>query len=432
MNRARWIATPSLSLCLLLPQAPGAAQCPALPPALPATKTPAIPPPQARVCCIFGWAKALDHDQLSGHQYGNGDDLNAATSNTKEPVGYVYTEAAGLVDFGHVRDRADMMFWVYANLLAGSRNFRVGADTVLVSASMPTDPAQIAKLAGAIVYVNSWGHELVTWGDSPSLPLSALGPQEDYSAFSPEDLSSNIVGIQVATRALAAGGYASPAAFNKQMDIAVAALKTELGAQPADTTTKLIAQVQYQAGDTDLAGKWWSRDSTSAIPNFGIRLLRRNFDGSPWKIAGAATKDPPPWLITPHYSDFYGQFLYYMSDKLIVDATQVPATTRFVFTPTLLQWVPLPVGAIQTAATLANAAGGGSCLLGAGRKALTSGQLGTVKLNVDLADGLNVIANMQDMTNAIRTAFVNVNSCLPGKPCTLPAGAKDAGLMDAP
>src|ERR1700744_4103019 len=252
MNRAPWIAAAPLSLCLLSPHTPGVAQCPASPPLPPASKMPAFPPPKSRVCCIFGWAKPLDPDKLGGHQYGNGDDLNAATSNTTEPVGYVYTAAAGLVDFGHVRDRADMVLWVYANLLAGSRNFSVGADTVVISTPIPADTTQIAKLAGAIVYVNSWGHELATWGDSPVLPLASLGNQEDYSAFSLEDLSSNIVGIRAATNAINAGGGASPAAFNKQMDIAVAALKDELGAQLMNKTAQFIAQVQYQAGDTDL------------------------------------------------------------------------------------------------------------------------------------------------------------------------------------
>jgi len=43
-----------------------------------------------------------------------------------------------------------------------------------------------------------------------------------------------------------------------------------------------------------------------------------------------------------------------------------------------------------------------------------------------------IIANMQDATKAIQTAFVNANSCLPNTVCKLPAGAQDAGLMDAP
>ena len=85
---------------------------------------------------------------------------------------------------------------------------------------------------------------------------------------------------------------------------------------------------------------------------------------------------------------------------------------------------------MKTAAILGDAVGGGSCLLGAGGKALGTGQFGTVKVNVYLANNQNMIATMQDATKAIRDAFVAANSCMPNTVCSLPAGAKDAGLMD--
>ena len=53
-------------------------------------------------------------------------------------------------------------------------------------------------------------------------------------------------------------------------------------------------------------------------------------------------------------------------------------------------------------------------------------------MNVYLAGAQNIIANMQDSTDAIRKAFVNANSCVPPKPYPLPDGAHDAGSMDAP
>jgi hypothetical protein len=292
----------ALGAALMFSQAAGRSQCPAVPPPLPATKQLTLKKPGSRVCCIFWWAKGLDPKNLKGHKYGNGGDASAASSKTAEPVGYVYTAAAGLVDIGHVRDNADMTLWVYANLQNGEHNFRVGNDTVAVG-PIPSGKVPMLALAGAIVYVNSWAHELGTWGDTPvSILKEVYGgspdvPAEDFSAFSPEDMSSNIVGIIAATRAINAGGDVSAGAFDTQMDTALAQMMPELGAQEASVTDNLVTQVEFTSKDRDLAGKWWTFDQTTG-PNMFVRLLRRNFDGTPWKIAGAPTLANPKWMNT--------------------------------------------------------------------------------------------------------------------------------------
>jgi len=149
------------------------------------------------------------------------------------------------------------------------------------------------------------------------------------------------------------------------MDIALAQMMPELGAQKASVTTTLLNQVQLLPTDKDLKGKWWMKEGIAYSSTFGILLLRRNFDGSPWKIAGAQNGDSPTWLNTKRFSDLYGQFLYYMERKLIADATQVPNTTVHALRPdSILVWTPIAPGSMKTAATLGQAVGGGSCLLG--------------------------------------------------------------------
>jgi hypothetical protein len=295
------------------------------------------------------------------------------------------------------------------------------------------------------VFVNSWAHELVTWGDTPTkILVEAVGytpedlpPAEDFSAFSPEDMSSNIVGIQAATVAIDNGGDASPKAFGEQMDLALAGMMTNpkdpfwLAPLTANETDKLLTQVEFTSDDKDLKGKWWMIDP-SAMPNMRIRLLRRNFDGTPWKIDGAPAILTPAWMNTERFSKLYGDFLYYMSGEQIVDATQIPNTTVHSVKPwSLLAWTPLPFGTIPEVARLGQALGGGSCLLDKNSKALGFGQYGTVMINVDPGGNINVIADMKVATDAIRNAFVKINSCVPNTHCLL-TGAEDAGPMDAP
>jgi len=446
LTGAVWPAVAALLIFVTIrgfPQGCPEAPPPKVPTASASTKPAAIPEPKERICCIFNWAKALDPKQLAGHVYGNGGDKKAATSETTEPVGYVYTGGAGLVDIAHVRDNADMVFWTYTQLTNGNHNFRVGNDTVALG-TIPAGKDAVLALAGAIVFVNSWAHELVTWGDTPTAILEEavghtpedLPPAEDFSAFSPEDMSSNIVGIQAATEAIDNGGDASPKAFSDQMDLALAGMMTNpkdpfwLAAQPVEETNKLLTQVEFTSDDKDLKGKWWMIDYS--MPNMFIRLLRRNFDGTPWKLDGAPAIPTPAFMDTTRFSKLYGDFLYYMSGKQIVDATQVPNTTIHTLSPsTLLVWTPVPLGTIPEAARLGQALGGGSCLLDTHGKALGFGQYGTVMINVDPGGNINVIADMKVATTAIRNAFVKTNSCVPNIRCPL-LGAEDAGPMDAP
>jgi hypothetical protein len=164
-----------------------------------------------------------------------------------------------------------------------------------------------------------------------------------------------------------------------------------------------------------------------------VRLIRRNFDGTAWKIAGAPQAATPAWHNTTRFSALYGQFLYFMSKDVVANLTQTPLTTAYALTGwTTLRWEDLLTGAIPQAATLQQAIGGGSCLVvPKTNTALGTGQYATIEVN-DYPTQVNIIAKMKDATDAIHNQFVHDNSCLPGQPCTLPAGAQDAGPMDGP
>ena len=396
-----------------------------------------VPQPGDRLCCAFGYAIGCDAAQLTNtsgtpkHNYGNQpedtpDDTNPGKACVApEPVGYVYTAAAGMVDIGHVRDNADMTFSVYEQLVKKQHSIATGGNTVGV-ATIPTDNNQLLGLAGAITWVSSWAHELDTWGDTTasafiethvdSYRSGAPGASpEDYSAFSPEDLSSNIIGIELAERAIANGGT-SVLTFDRQIDVQLAKLLPELGARPAAETTALLVQVKFISGGKSLVGKWWMDDAASPV-NGTVRLLRRNFDGAAWKIAGAPQATTPGWLNTDRFSTYYPQFLYLINIHNFVDATQVPRTSEYALEPTFsrsLRWDAIAPGKIQTAGTYQEGLGGSYSILGAMQKQLTSGQFAEVKVNVYTGTPQYVIGNMKDATDVIRATFKNSNPGMDG------------------
>jgi len=251
--------------------------------------------PNRRACCALGqWeiggTGALDPSKLSGHRYGLPDG----------PVGYVYTSKAGLMDLGHMRDLADMTKFVYDALTNGSTRLVLYEGTAKVSA-IPSDMISILELARAIAYVESWAHELTTW--------------DDYSSFSPEDIPSNIAGIEVGKWAIKAGGSYDPA-VDTQLHVLI---NDELGARPKADTEAVLKKIK---GD-------WYKLKIGVIP---LGLLRRNFDGMQW-MAGMPYDAPEslPWLSPGVFEPFYSHFDYTVrrpvDGKLGVTLATMKATT---------------------------------------------------------------------------------------------------------
>lgn len=251
--------------------------------ALPGTTIDASSKITRRRCCALGqWNRgfsgALDPANTTGHKYG------AAGG----PTGYIYTSAAGLVDLGHVRDMADMTKFVYDGLVSGATvlDLYEGIAAVMTIPSLTTEKIE---LAGAISYVESWAHELTSWGSF-----------DDFSSFSPEDIPSNIIGIEVAKRALAKGG-----GFDAAVDVELPKLLKTLGARPSSDTAAVFAKIEKD--------KWFVM-----LPFFPpFRLERRNFDGSIWP-AGMAFDAPAslPWLSPLAFAPYYANFTYALKNSV--------------------------------------------------------------------------------------------------------------------
>jgi hypothetical protein len=231
--------------------------------------------PGSRPCCALGqWEVpglslpgALDPGALGGQKYGPSGGA----------VGYVYTAKAGLIDFGHARDTANMTKFVLDALIGGFARLELYEGIADIPA-IPASDADRLELAAAISYAESWAHELQTW--------------DDYSSFSPEDLTSNIVGIEVAKRAITAGGP-----YEAEIDAQFTAVLTELGARSKADTQAVLNKIKND---------WYKLAAKFGVP---LELLRRNFDGDGWMAgmpfdAGVSLAWLSPAAFEPQYSKF--------------------------------------------------------------------------------------------------------------------------------
>jgi uncharacterized protein DUF4056 len=389
-------------------------------------------PPGQRWCCSLGTQTGIDASGLKGHQYGHEIQLGSQIRGNLpggEPLGYIYTSGAGLVDIGHVRDNADMVLYVYMQLFGAQHTiYTSGGDEVAVP-NIPTAKDQMLAIAGAIVFVNSWAHELTTWGYTNV--FSSL-KAEDFSAFSPEDMSSNIVGIYTATRAITnmtitptSLGPDIVKQFNEQMDLMLPMIIASLGPESAEETTELLNEtVNFTgvAGSKDLTGKWWMFDI--APGNTMIELLRRNFDGAAWKVPGTPQAPATPaWLNTTRFSSLYPQFLYLvrnnpkkLNEIADVDATQVPATNTYALSTELkpLAWVPTPAQPNTSDALPVEGSTDPFCLMTPQRVPIPSGQFTQVKVNVYPGQQQDVVWSFAHATKFLQDNFTAVNPNMDG------------------
>ena len=269
---------------------------------------PAIEYPRAlRPCCAFGTdlrvelgrvavpgveiGNLIDPKDLGHHRYDNGylsvqRDPRGLVAD--ERSGLVYTCRAGFLDIAHVRDNADNTL---ALTSAIARTMETGSTTeippqgaVMRVRVQPISPEAIAKygrkqLAGALAQwlafqLSIW-HEIATFYGYASL---ADWP-EKISAFSPEDLYSNQIGVRIAAGIVAGAGARSDLEYGVNFDAWLARTLERLGAVPLASSRAAMREVD---------GAWW--DSDKRIPDWTL-VKRRNFVTGPflhgWRLEDA-------------------------------------------------------------------------------------------------------------------------------------------------
>ena len=253
---------------------------------------PLSPPDGLRPCCAFGYRlktqllgvpvpfyrinNVAETDNLGRHNYNDShwNSLLALSGLGKEHNGIVYTLRGGFIDTAHIRDSADMTFWLFSQLyprlgtaftLSPGEEELAKRQVVFRAFTPPKDPAQAYTLAvwiaATIAYDIAAWHEVAQWYGFESIP----GFSEGISAFSPEDLYSNMVGARLAATLLLTGHGYSKRGFNLAMTTILPQALHRLGAVSA-------SQTRFHFDMVDKL--WW--DSSKAVPEKFL-LLKRNY-----------------------------------------------------------------------------------------------------------------------------------------------------------
>lgn len=237
--------------------------------------------PASRPCCLlsskrvlpwamFPWVDYIfDPSERLDHQYGAG---TWSYVKRAEVNGLGYTCSVGFIDLGHVRHVADLTYYYYGWLKEatepGDKLRTVGHDGVVeIARRLPTDdPNMLVQIARSIAYDESIFYEIETY-------WSKL-PGQHNSAFSPEDMVSNLVGTYAGKQAIK---YMQSRAVGFDTAVTKVLEKTlkHLGVLPAEQTRAALSRID---------NVWFAGSSQSLD-----YLRKRNFRYDPvrpWRLEG--------------------------------------------------------------------------------------------------------------------------------------------------
>jgi hypothetical protein len=275
-----------------------------------ASDIPEIAYPRAlRPCCAFGGdlkvavgkvpvpgveiGNLIDVEDVGPHRYDNGY-LSIKRTDPRGMVddennGLIYTCRGGFIDLAHVRDNADNTL-ALTDALGRSLEkgcaievppqgaaMRIRVRPISAEAIRNYGRWQLAvALAEWLAYQLSIWHEIATFYGYASL---SQWP-EKISAFSPEDLYSNQIGIRLAGAIILGKGARSDLEYGLSMDAWIKRMLERIGA-----VSLKDSRTAMQAVD----GSWW--DSTKRIPDWTL-VKRRQFETGPflrpWRLEDAS------------------------------------------------------------------------------------------------------------------------------------------------
>ena len=196
----------------------------------------------------------------------------------REHNGIIYTCRGGFLDTAHIRDFADLAWFLAARV---EERLETGGTIELEDYGgrrrvtiRPMRPEKIREagrtrlaiaVAARLSFDLSVWREIATWYGYESVPPWS----EKLSSFSPEDLYSNLIGTKLAEGILWTTSIQSRREWDLAMTAWLASIMDALGIVPIDAARELMES---------LDGTFWS--SARRVPDWDI-TLRRRFDRGP-------------------------------------------------------------------------------------------------------------------------------------------------------
>ena len=273
-------------------------------------------PSGVRPCCAFGFdqkvkfgslpipfyrhANTVALEDIGAHAFDAGtfSYQKSAPDGSKntENNGMIYTRKGGFIDLAHVRDTADnavaLFFQIHPHLgqkLSIPLPFEIGERSIEISAFNVDHLTAIERweLAAAmsvrLAYSMAEAHEIAQWHGYRSMALWT----EAVSAYSPEDLYSNMLGAKIALAILTNNLAMTRQQYNYHMTAWLTASLAWL-----DPVSKEQTNALFDAID----GDWW--DSNEPLPNKFV-LLKRHYDlgdkQAPYLVSVEQAKTGPNW-----------------------------------------------------------------------------------------------------------------------------------------
>jgi hypothetical protein len=282
-----------------------------------------------RPCCAFGTdlkvrvgavpipgfsiGNIIGPDDVGPHTYDSGAMTRSSQAGTggfrhRESNGLLYTCRGGFIDTAHVRDYVDWTVYLATKL---ARNLSTGATIEfpdeggqrrIVSQPISQDAIDRHGLARIAAPMAQWigfqlsiWHEIATWY---GWSWTATFP-ETASAFSPEDLYSNLLGVKLVGALVPRSSARTEYLYNNTVDSWLEVVIEHLDPVPTSVSVEAMRSVDQH---------WW--DSSRRLPDKEL-TLRRHFDiddrVTPWLIPAelapeslreACGDDPDPVAIS--------------------------------------------------------------------------------------------------------------------------------------
>lgn len=291
-----------------------------------------------RPCCAFGTGlkaelgsvpvpfysikNVLNTEDVDAHVFNDGSAsvVGSLFGTSDEVNGLIFTNKGGFIDTAHVRDTADFAFYLYRSLKQrDSDNYQVSLTPELRDRRivfnnldrLDTEQDDEAKLAALLAFRLAQWHEIAQW-----YGLVSVGGFKEYpSAFSPEDLYSNMLGALIAYEILRINPDITQDAFVVLLPEYFRKHLKMLDAQDEDTSIEKLKE---------LDGIWW--DSKKRLPNKWV-VKTRDYHFSLDLIPNAVSNGTP--LSLSEFADLeqYGQLQLVKADN-IQSFDILPATLK--------------------------------------------------------------------------------------------------------